>query len=60
LRFWLINLFLDPVEDEIEQLIVTLQDPGHFSTASEFDPYSLIDILGQVEDGLPLAFIDIR
>lgn len=27
-----------------------------FSTASEFDPYSLIDVLGQVENSLPLAF----
>lgn len=27
-----------------------------FSTASEFDPYSLVDVLGQVEDSLPLAF----
>jgi hypothetical protein len=27
-----------------------------FSTASEFDPYSLVDVLRQVEDGFPLAF----
>lgn len=68
-----IDLFLDLVENKVEQLIVPLEDSSYwqgilsayhgrvvdwltFTTASEFDPYSLVDVLGEIEDGLTLAF----
>lgn len=44
--------FLDVIEDEVQELVETLQDAGHFSPAGKLDPDFFVHVSREVQDRL--------